>query len=357
MGPISPGGSAYLVETIGGEEKREELSRLCSVVISADLLAGSCNRTAMLDLPLAEQLKLPDLADLKLAAEKQKLAFVAAEDGIGVEFEKLRMAMVDAGMGVMALDLKRALDEFRGSLDDVAFQRPTVHPIPEPARPDAHSIIHEIRKAEIALAERQAASLQAERDERPGESRFRLDGEKWEIRFGAESGHFGDRKGFAIIAKLLRLPNPTRTISVFELMGTDRVKIDQGGDNQPITDREALKAYDDRLVEVNAELDRAKADNDAAALPRLESERAELLSEIKNATGPGGVLRNLSGASSAVKARNAVWNSLTRAYGRLEKGGLGRLATHLRNSIRREGDGFAYRPDREISWELVKKNA
>ncbi|NOT02120.1 MAG: hypothetical protein HOP29_16030 [Phycisphaerales bacterium] len=357
FGPIQENGPAYLIHTVRGVEKRVPLSQLCTVFVHANNLAHECQSRYLSYLPLAEALKDPELDTKKAEAKQTWERFCQLVEDALAAFEPLADALDANGMGERVIDLRVLVDSFVGDLIRFAGYRMTVHPIPAPNEPEIGPLIVELRKAEMALAERLAQPKREAQESLSTNFCFRMEGEKWVIRFGGESGYFGNLKGFAIIAELIRTTPSSRAISAIELMGSDPARVDQGGDSQTAADREGLARLERRRVEADADLDRALSENDLAEVAQLEIERDAIRKSIAEAVGPAGRLRKLVESCSPVKARNAVWNSLTRVYKRLEKGGLGQLATHLRNSIKREGDAFAYRPDREILWEFVKKIA
>src|SRR6266566_4932645 len=145
-------------------------------------------------------------------------------------------------------------------------------------------------------------------------------------------------RGFGYLRELLRRPG--QPVAALDLVGAGTgVAVESGlGD---LLDMQALKAYRQRLRDLEQEL--AEADQ-WADIGRLESARAErdaLLDELARATGLGGRARTTG--SSQERARVAVKKTLSAATERIAS--VDRpLADHLRTRIH-TGLSCSYEPD------------
>ena len=122
-----------------------------------------------------------------------------------------------------------------------------------------------------------------------------------------------------------------------------------GGVNDlgPISDREALKAYKERLDELERELKTAREDHDDARVAELESERQIILDEIKGSTGKDGLSRKVSRVIK--KDLDAVRIAIHRSLARIAEKHEG-LANHLRKSLE-IGSLCRYAPENTTPWE------
>lgn len=109
----------------------------------------------------------------------------------------------------------------------------------------------------------------------------------------------------------------------------------------PVLDDRAKAAYRERIVELNARYDEARAQDEVGRAERAERELEALTRELARATGLGG-RRRTRGASSE-RARSAVTRALRRAIEAL-RAAEPELATHLDASVR-TGSACAYVPD------------
>jgi hypothetical protein len=175
----------------------------------------------------------------------------------------------------------------------------------------------------------------------PG-NRFVRDGDVWSITFGGETCALTDRKGLRDLARLLA--EPGREIAAPELMATGGTVIDAAGG--PVIDNEARDAYRARLVEIDAELDKADAAGDRERSARLAAEQEALIAELRGAFGLGGRPRRTGG--SAERARTAVRSRIRDALERIEVAhpALGR---HLARSVR-TGSYCVYQPEPPVDW-------
>jgi len=190
---------------------------------------------------------------------------------------------------------------------------------------------------------------------------FRKQGNKWEVVFDKEEADYlDDLKGMGQIAQLLAKPH--KTISAFELASpqSDSKLMSQGKvvENNDVSsdtdkpqekfDKDTLKSCQKQLDDIKMELDKAEKNADLAKKERLETEKEDILAYLKSATRPSGQSDTFS--DDIQKARKAVSHTINRAIRRIEEHNAP-LYQHLDNSIQR-GTHFAYKPDRQVNWQL-----
>jgi hypothetical protein len=98
-----------------------------------------------------------------------------------------------------------------------------------------------------------------------------------------------------------------------------------------VLDDAARRAYRSRLIELDAELDRADRAGDPARAERAETERQSLLAELRRTTGLGGRprLTSLEAERARVNVTRTLRATLDRIAGRAP-----RAAAYLQASIR-----------------------
>ena len=172
-------------------------------------------------------------------------------------------------------------------------------------------------------------------------------GAVWTISWRDESGTLPHLKGLADIATLVARRG--QEVSALELAGGSAppgVAVDA------MTDLQALDAYRRRLDDIDAEVDDAERDADLGRLESLDTERQQLLDELRRVTGLGGRIRSNSN-DPAERARKAVSGRIRDAIGRLAEVTPG-LSAHLDQSIR-TGLRCSYVPsshDGRVQWSI-----
>ena len=153
-------------------------------------------------------------------------------------------------------------------------------------------------------------------------------------------------RGFGYLRELVRRPG--QPVSALDLVGAGKgVAVESGvGD---LLDKAAIKAYRQRLRDLDEDLTEAAEWSDLGRLEAIQSERDALLSELTRATGLSGRART-AGASQE-RARVAVKKAVSAA---IERVGTvdGRLAHHLQTRIR-TGVTCVYEPESGDNLEWV----
>jgi predicted ATPase len=169
---------------------------------------------------------------------------------------------------------------------------------------------------------------------------FRRLGDTWEIGLGDQVTTIRASKGVADLAALLG--SPGREVHCLELAGAP---LDQAGTG-PLLDAAARSAYEDRVRELQTELDDAQEANDRGRAERARSELDAVVDQLTEALGLAGRARTVGG--SAERARSAVTQRIRSTIRRIERlhPALGR---HLDASIR-TGTFCCYAPELPIDW-------
>lgn len=181
------------------------------------------------------------------------------------------------------------------------------------------------------------------RDRRTRTGTFRRTGELWEVGLDGSTVTARGSKGMQDLHRLLG--SPGREIHALELVGSP---VDESGTG-PQLDPAARRAYEERVRELQGEIDEADRHHDLARAERARVELDALVDELAAALGLGGRARTTAG-SSAERARSTVTQRVRSTIRRLEEvhPALGR---HLRASVR-TGAFCAYSPESPTTWEL-----
>ena len=149
-------------------------------------------------------------------------------------------------------------------------------------------------------------------------------------------------KGMADLARLLA--EPGRELHCLELAGAGSEQSSTG----EVIDDTARREYEQRIRDLQAEIDEAEANNDHARADKAQEEFDAVVEHLASALGLGGRARR--GGSTAERARSAVTHRIRATVRRLgeEHPELGR---HLDTSVT-TGTYCTYRPEREVTWAL-----
>lgn len=183
------------------------------------------------------------------------------------------------------------------------------------------------------------ARAAAPADERVGV--LRRAGELWEVGFSGDLVTVRGSKGLEDLAALTRVAG--REVHCLELMGAG---LDEGSTGE-VLDGPARRAYEQRIRDLQADIDEAEADNDVARADRSRAEMDALVDQLVEGLGLGGRARTTG--SSAERARSAVTQRIRSTIRRLDEvhPALGR---HLRASVR-TGTFCSYAPEVPTRWQ------
>ena len=148
-------------------------------------------------------------------------------------------------------------------------------------------------------------------------------------------------KGVADLVRLIEADG--REIHCLDLLGAG---VEQASTGEVI-DAKARREYEQRIRELQADIDEAEHDNDHGRSYRYQTELDALIEHLTAALGHGG--RTRRSANSAEKARSAVTHRLRSTIRQLDKlhPALGR---HLTSAIN-TGTYCSYRPEIPINWQ------
>ena len=149
-------------------------------------------------------------------------------------------------------------------------------------------------------------------------------------------------QGVADLAVLL--VSPGREFAALELMGAGVV----GGDGDELVDQRARRAYEDRLGELQGEIDEAERNNDSARVDLRRAEFDDLVDQLTSSLGLGGRSRRTAG--EAERARSAVTQRIRTTIKRLSELDEA-LGSHLRVSVS-TGAFVSYRPVTPTTWSV-----
>lgn len=171
---------------------------------------------------------------------------------------------------------------------------------------------------------------------------IRWRGGAWDITFAGRSVTVRASKGLADLVTLLAADG--REVHCLDLVGAVTREESTG----EVIDARARRAYEQRIRDLQSDIDDAEADNDHARAERAHAEFDALVEHLAAAVGHGGRTRRAGG--SAERARSAVTQRLRAAVRNLESvhPDLGR---HLQVSVR-TGRYCSYAPEHPTRWTV-----
>ena len=184
---------------------------------------------------------------------------------------------------------------------------------------------------------------------------FRREGDYWSVMFDGHTVRLRDQKGLHYLARLLG--EPGREFHVLDLVLGDRVEpgkanratepdlrvLDGLGAGQ-LLDSQAKESYRRRLVEIEEDMDGARAMGDSERAAQADAERDFIVRELSHAFGLGGRARHA--ASPSERARVSVTRAVRQAMTRIREHN-SPLGEHLDRAIR-TGTYCAYLPDPRV---------
>jgi hypothetical protein len=171
------------------------------------------------------------------------------------------------------------------------------------------------------------------------------EGDFWTIEYQARPITLKDSKGLRYICHLLS--HPGSEIACTELSNLDRMDgIKSSEARQEIMDPKALKAYKERLGDLEKEIQEAEEMGNTEEVACLIEEKAKLANEIRS-TARGG--RSRAFRDDREKVRDAVSRAIKRALERIAKHHP-ELCSHLDESLTIKGK-CAYKPSQQTFWQ------
>jgi hypothetical protein len=167
----------------------------------------------------------------------------------------------------------------------------------------------------------------------------------WHVQWQGTSATVRHSKGVVDIARLVE--HPGAEVHVLDLVDTTGTA-PLAGHLGPMLDDSARRAYQQRLRDLDAELDEAAAAADEGRLALLEHERDLLISELSHAYGIGGRARPTGDPTE--RARKAVGMRIATAI-RAIAAAHPALGRHLQHSIA-TGQYCRYQPESPTTWTV-----
>jgi hypothetical protein len=214
--------------------------------------------------------------------------------------------------------------------------------------PDGDGVVLGRRDA-ITVARRELTAVRdAPRDEQPEttpgtvtRAAMLVRGDMCEVQFGGRTTVVKASKGLQDIARLLAQPG--RDVPCVELIGAGLEQSSTG----TVIDDTARRQYEQRIRDLQADIDAADDDNDYTRADAARAEMDALVDHLTSALGLGG--RGRRAPSSAERARSAVTQRVRKTIRRLGVHDPA-LARHLQLSIT-TGTFCSYRPEHAVVWE------
>ncbi len=157
-----------------------------------------------------------------------------------------------------------------------------------------------------------------------GPPRFVREGDVWRIEYAGRTVRLADAKGIADLATLVAAPG--REVSALDLAGARVV----GGTRDELVDTTARRRYEQRIRELQAEVEDAEDAHDTGRAERARVELDTLVDHLTAALGLGGRARRATG--EAERARSAVTQRVRAAIKRIGEQHP-ELGEHLRASV------------------------
>jgi hypothetical protein len=176
---------------------------------------------------------------------------------------------------------------------------------------------------------------------RTDENVFTLAGDLWEVVFAGRTATVRSSKGMADLGRLLA--SPGREIHCLELVGATTDESSTGA----VIDATARRQYEERIRELQAEIDEADAAHDHARAERAQVEFDAIVDHLTSALGLGGRVRDAAG-STVERARSTVTQRLRTTIKRLASAHP-ELGRHLAASVR-TGIYCSYQPEHPTGW-------
>jgi hypothetical protein len=174
------------------------------------------------------------------------------------------------------------------------------------------------------------------------EASFSLDGEMWRVAFAGTVVYLKSSKGMHDLAELLSRPGSE--ISCLDLAGASVADRGTG----ELIDAEARRRYENRLRELQSDIDLAESDGDPVREERAHAEFDAIVDHLTAALGLAG--RPRRHVDTSERARSAVTQRIRGSIKRIEAAHE-QLGAHLRSSVN-TGTFCSYRPERPVRWSV-----
>jgi hypothetical protein len=184
-----------------------------------------------------------------------------------------------------------------------------------------------MRDARVLARQQQITAMLDHLSPPANEWTLRRDGSDWLLDAGSERARLPDSRGIQHLRALLAAPR--RDISALDLAAGGRGL--QAAAADPMLDKAAAASYQQRLMELAAELDAADSAGDQQRAAKADAERDWLMAELRRASGLGGRRRRTT--SDSERARVNVTRTLRATLSRISVAAP-QAGAHLNASIR-----------------------
>jgi predicted ATPase len=195
----------------------------------------------------------------------------------------------------------------------------------------------------IAAPQRGQAPASVEGVADAAENRWIREGAVWELSFEGRTVRLPHAKGLSDLAVLFQRPG--HEVSASELMGSSV----ESGDLGPVVDATARRAYEQRIRELQVEMEEAESFGDLHRAEVARMELDQLIDVLTAATGLAGRDRRSGGSDE--RARSAVTRRIREAMRRVGDVHPA-LGEHLAGTVR-TGRWCAYEPSNPRTWLVV----
>ena len=172
-----------------------------------------------------------------------------------------------------------------------------------------------------------------------------LEGDTWRWTYAGTSVVVKASKGMADLARLIA--EPGREMSALDLMGSPK---SGAGESSPTFDSQARHEIEDRIRELQSDVEEAEQYHDLARAERAAAELDRLVDELSAAVGLGGRARRTG--SDPERARSAVTQRIRSTIKRIDRLHP-KLGGHLAISID-TGTFCVYRPPEPTRWDIER---
>jgi hypothetical protein len=173
-------------------------------------------------------------------------------------------------------------------------------------------------------------------------------GDMWNVCYEGKQTFVKPSIGIDYIARLLHEPFKELDVAALRALVSCESTPPRLGSAGERIDQQAMKAYKTHLHGIRDELHKAESNNDIGRIEVLQSEKTALETEIREASGLGGRIREDS--DDAKRAMDSVGRAIARALDSIKRCHE-KLGCHLHDSLRM-GRFVSYAPATEISWTV-----
>jgi tetratricopeptide (TPR) repeat protein len=208
--------------------------------------------------------------------------------------------------------------------------------------------------------EAESSSKESQPLDRGAEDLFQREGDYWVVTFAGQTTRLRDQKGLHYLARLLAeagrevhsmdLVRGNSVASIKDQASQSELRASRGLGAGPMLDAEAKESYRRRLLDIDEDIEDARAMGDSRREAQAESEREFLIRELARAVGLGG--RDRQAGSESERARTSVTRAVRQAMTRIHQQNAP-LGEHLDHAVR-TGTYCSYRPDPRVqgTWRI-----